>query len=412
MRAPKPLPSVRNELLATVAFVAFGALVFAVATVLIGSALLLDETTGSIMITLLILADVIILIAISGYKLRVLIIGPLAEAVETAEAIAAGDLQRRLPPGRTEEFKRLATSFNQMTDQLMAERELVVRSEKLASIGRFAAGVAHEVGNPLAAINAYAHILRDHAANHPAAAQAVQEIRREVDRIDRIVRGLLDYSRPRKATPYAVAVNDVVSSVVEMMKTQGVLKRIDVTCDFVPPVPRVFGNSHDLEQVLVNLFVNAADAMTNGGRLVVHTELIKSEVLLRGLPRRTDVEVKPVLRGPSPRARAWLARANRPEECVKIVVADSGPGVPPELAERIFDPYFTTKEPNRGTGLGLAIVARIVEGLGGTIWVTPAREGGAAFHLLFPLVAGTDGGVAGIPAISLGTAGVPTLTSR
>jgi signal transduction histidine kinase len=102
----------------------------------------------------------------------------------------------------------------------------------------------------------------------------------------------------------------------------------------------------------------------------------------------------------------------RPTEVVKIVVADSGPGVPPELAERIFDPYFTTKEPGRGTGLGLAIVARIVDGLGGTIWVSPAREGGAAFHLLFPLIAGTDGGVAGMPAVTLGSVGVPTLSGR
>jgi signal transduction histidine kinase len=77
----------------------------------------------------------------------------------------------------------------------------------------------------------------------------------------------------------------------------------------------------------------------------------------------------------------------------------------------VFDPYFTTKEPGHGTGLGLAIVARIVEGLGGTVWVTPAREGGAAFHMLFPLVAGTEGGV-GMPAVIHGAPGVPTLTSR
>src|SRR5918999_4250380 len=406
MRALQPRPSLRTELLANIGVLALAALVLAVGSVILTEGML-GAARGTLHLSLLIGADVAIFVAFSAYKLRGLILRPLEEAVGTAEAITSGDLTRRLAHGNTEEFRRLAISFNQMTDRLIAEQELLVRSEKLASVGRFAAGVAHEVGNPLAAINAYAHILRDHAASHPSAAQAVQEIRREVDRIDRIVRGLLDYSRPRKATPYAVAVNDVVTSVVELLKTQGVLKRIDVTCDFVPPVPRVFGNSHDLEQVLVNLLINAADAMSEGGRLVVHTELIRSEVLERGLPRRTDVEVKPVLRGPSPRARAWLARANRPAECVKIVVADSGPGVPPGLAERIFDPYFTTKEPNRGTGLGLAIVARIVEGLGGTIWVTPAREGGAAFHLLFPLVPGTEDGGVGMPAVSFGALPVP-----
>lgn len=405
------LPSLRTELLASIALLTFGGLVFAVGTVLIASAMIL-EAYSTLVITLLIVADVAVLVAFSSYQLRGLIIRPLDEAVATAEAIAAGDLERRVPSGNTQEFSRLAASFNHMTDRVIAEQELLVRAEKLASVGRFAAGVAHEVGNPLAAINAYAHILRDHASNHPAAAQAVQEIRREVDRIDRIVRGLLDYSRPRKATPYAVDANDVITSVVDLLKNQGVLKRVDVTYDFVPPNPRVFGNRHDLEQILVNLFLNAADAMGGAGRMVVYTELLKSDVLERGVPRRTDVEVKPVLRGPNPRARVWLDRVGRPAEVVKIVIADSGPGVPAELTERVFDPYFTTKDSGHGTGLGLAIVARIVHGLGGTIWVTPAREGGAAFHLLFPLVAGTDGGLVGMPAVTLGTVGIPTPTGR
>jgi two-component system NtrC family sensor kinase len=411
MSAPKPLPSLRTELLANIGMLALAALVLAVGSVIVTDGML-GAASGTLHIALVIGADVAIFVAFSAYKMRGLILRPLERAVETAESIAGGDLTRRLDHGNTEEFRRLAVSFNEMADRLIAEQELLVRSEKLASVGRFAAGVAHEVGNPLAAINAYAHILRDHAANHPSAAQAVQEIRREVDRIDRIVRGLLDYSRPRKATPYAVDANDVVGSVVELLKTQGVLKRVDVTLDFVPPTPRIFGNRHDLEQILVNLFLNAADAMGGVGRIVVHTELIKSDVLERGLPRRTDVEVQPVLRGPAPRARVWLDRANRPVDVVNIVIADSGPGVPPELVERIFDPYFTTKEPGRGTGLGLAIVARIVDGLGGTIWVTPAREGGAAFHMLFPLIPGTEGGV-GMPAVTLGgAAAAPSLSAR
>jgi two-component system NtrC family sensor kinase len=410
MRALQPLPSLRNELLANIGVLALAALVLAVGSVILTDGML-GAARGTLYLSLVIGADVAIFVAFSAYKLRGLILRPLEEAIETAESITSGDLTRRLAHGNTEEFRRLAVSFNEMTDRLIAEQQLLVRSEKLASVGRFAAGVAHEVGNPLAAINAYAHILRDHATSHPSAGQAVQEIRREVDRIDRIVRGLLDYSRPRKATPYAVDVNDVVTSVAELLRTQGVLKRVDVAFDFAPSTPRVFGNRHDLEQILVNLFLNAADAMGGAGRLVVHTELIKSEILERGLPRRTDVDLKPVLRGPNPRARVWLDRVSWPIDVVNIVIADSGPGVPAELAEKIFDPYFTTKEHGRGTGLGLAIVARIVDGLGGTIWVTPAREGGAAFHMLFPLVPGTGDGI-GMPAITLGAPAASSLTSR
>lgn len=401
MRPLSPLPSLRTELLANIGVLALAALVLAVGSVILTDGML-GAARGTLHLSLLIGIDVAAFVAFSAYKLRRLILRPLEEAARAAKQIADGDLTRRLEHGSTEEMRQLAISFNEMTDRLIAEQELVVRTEKLASVGRFAAGVAHEVGNPLAAINAYAHILRDHAVNNASATQAVQEIRREVDRIDRIIRGLLDYSRPRKATPYAVDVNDVVNSVTQLLKTQGVLKRIDVSYDFVMPTPRVFGNRHDLEQIFVNLFLNAADAMGGAGRLVVHTELMKSDVLERGLPRRTDVELKPVLRGPNPRARVWLDRARRPVDVVNIVIADSGPGVPSEFAERIFDPYFTTKEPGRGTGLGLSIVARIVDGLGGTIWVTPAREGGAAFHLLFPLVPGTDG-VVGMPAVTIGT---------
>ena len=88
---------------------------------------------------------------------------------------------------------------------------------------------------------------------------------------------------------------------------------------------------------------------------------------------------------PSPRVRRWLESSRRPEEVVKVVVADSGPGVPPEDSERIFDPFFTTREPGKGTGLGLAIVLRIVENFRGIVWVQSAREGGAAFHMLLPL---------------------------
>src|SRR5918998_3002419 len=240
MRALKPLPSLRTELLANIGVLALAALLLAVGSVIVTDGML-GAARGTVYLSLLIGADVAVFVAFSAYKLRGLILRPLEEAARTAAQIASGDLTRRLEHGNTEEMRRLAISFNEMTDRLIAEQELVVRTEKLASVGRFAAGVAHEVGNPLAAINAYAHILREHATDNPSAAQAVQEIRREVDRIDRIVRGLLDYSRPRKATPFAVDVNDVVTSVAELLKTQGVLKRVDVAFDFGTPAPRVFG---------------------------------------------------------------------------------------------------------------------------------------------------------------------------
>jgi len=134
----------------------------------------------------------------------------------------------------------------------------------------------------------------------------------------------------------------------------------------------------------VGLLVNAVDAMDGRGRVVVRLERAARFTLREPATRRTDASVDAVEHPPSSRAQRWLA-TNDAAEIAKIVVADSGPGVPAALAERIFDPFFTTKAPGRGSGLGLAIANRTVENFRGAIWVTTAREGGAAFHLLFPI---------------------------
>src|SRR3982751_1823533 len=154
MRASPSLPSLRTELLANIGVLALAALVLAVGSVILTDGML-GAARGTVYLTLVIGADVAIFVVFSAYKLRGLILRPLEGAVETAEAITGGDLTRRLDDGNTQEFRRLAVSFNEMTDRLIAEQQLLVRSEKLASVGRFAAGVAHEGGNPLAAIHPY-----------------------------------------------------------------------------------------------------------------------------------------------------------------------------------------------------------------------------------------------------------------
>jgi two-component system, NtrC family, sensor kinase len=136
----------------------------------------------------------------------------------------------------------------------------------------------------------------------------------------------------------------------------------------------------------VNLLLNAADAVEHSGTIAIRTACMPSEMLESGTPRRSsDSRFTLVPHPPTPRVQHWLGSERRSSWVVKIIVADSGPGVADEHAERIFDPFFTTKEPGKGTGLGLAIVARVVENLDGIVWVDRAREGGAAFHLLFPL---------------------------
>ncbi|MBC8088551.1 MAG: HAMP domain-containing protein [Phycisphaerae bacterium] len=323
-----------------------------------------------------------------------LVEAPLADSVHAAELIAAGDTSRRLPPARTQEFQALATSVNRMTEQLLEADQQRLRVEKLATLGRLAAGIAHEVGNPLAAVSTYAHIVRmrtDDVANVSAnIAEPLDAIEREVARIDRIVRGLLDYARPRLLTPKPCAVDAVLGDVLRLLTDQGVMRRVLIEQELAAEGGLVYAERHDLEQLFVNLVLNAVDAMDGEGKLALRTRVTSVNAAVAAAQRRTDAPSERFPHQPNGRAAAWVARADRPEAVLQVVIADSGPGVAAEDEERIFEPFFSTKQTGKGTGLGLAIVARIAENLGGTVWVQRAREGGAAFVLLFPLHTNTD----------------------
>ena len=383
--------SLRTELLVSFAVLVAAAIVFAVASVVLLDDLL-EPPRRALYLSCLVAGDVGVFVAFGMFVVQRSIIAPLHAAVAAAEAIADGDLRRRVPDVGPSEFRTMARSFNRMTDRLLEERAQLVRAEKLASVGRLAAGVAHEIGNPLGAIAGYLHVLRRRASDVTGALEPIEGLERESGRIDRIVRGLLDYARPRSATPTTVDVNDVVRDAVELLSTQGVLRRVDVRLELDEGNPEVLGQRHDLEQAIVNLLLNAVDAMGTLGRLTVHTERLPREALRRpGVRRALEGTPVAVEHPPATRADIWLTNSVA-RDVVKIVVADSGPGIPDELLERIFDPFFTTKDPGKGTGLGLAIVARVVDNLGGAIWATSAREGGAAIHMLLPEV---GSGVAG-----------------
>jgi len=390
MTRPDSRPSLRTELLVNFAVLAVAALVFAVGAVVV----LYDRTEaarGALYISLLVAADVVVLVAFGAFQIHRLLIRPLRETAAATEAIAAGDLRRRVPAHESLELNQLAESVNRMTDRLIEEQTQLVRAEKLASVGRLAAGIAHEIGNPLGALNGYSHILRSRVTDDPLALESITGLERETLRIDRIVRGLLDYARPRKPTPTPIDVNESLRHVVDLLNAQGVLRRVSLRLELANESPRVYGERHELEQVFVNLLLNAAHAVSPTGSVSIRTTCMTRAVLEAGMVRAGDSPGSAAPHLPSPRVRRWLEADRRPEEVVKIVVADSGPGVPPEDSERIFDPFFTTREPGKGTGLGLAIVLRIVENFRGIVWVQSAREGGAAFHLLFPLAPETPG---------------------
>lgn len=375
--------SLRTELLLNIALLAAAALLLGVMSVYLLYDIL--GSRGALYISVLVAADVFVLVSYLAYQIDRAILHPIREAMDAAEAIAAGDLGRRLPEGETREMANLAASVNRMTDRLLEERGHLVRVEKLASVGRLAAGVAHEIGNPLGAINGYTHLLRTapSSAEEGSACDALAGLERESARIDRIIRGLLDYARPRPAVRGAVDVTDTARSAIELLTTQGALKRVATHLDAPPDPLVVSGDRHDLEQVFVNLLLNATDAMEGEGKISIVIRRTTREELRLGSRRASDPGERP-RHQPSARAQRWLETAMC-HDVVMIAVADSGPGIPPAEADRVFEPFYTTKPPGKGTGLGLAIVARAIENFAGTIWVSPSREGGAAFRILIPV---------------------------
>jgi len=398
MPSPSAIPSLRTELLVRLAVLTAAAILLAVAgLVLLGD--VVSSEHGTLYVGALLTADLVLVVALGAYVVQRLVVRPLTQLLSAAEAMAGGDSARRVGDTSSLEMHRLATSFNRITERRTEEQAQLVRVEKLASVGRLAAGVAHELGNPLTAINSYVHVLRGRLARSMERdiGDVLTVMERECARIDRIIRGLLDYARPRPATAPPIDINDIVRSVVDLLARQGAFEGVQVDLELTRQELHIHGDRHDLEQLFVNLLLNAVDAMARSGRVVVRVERAARITLRQPSVRRSVIDNHPVEHAPSSRAQLWLA-GHDSAEIAKIVVADSGPGVPAEIADRIFDPFFTTKQPGKGTGLGLAIVARIVDNCHGTIWVTTAREGGAAFHVLFPIAAAAVGESEAAPA--------------
>ena len=381
---PTTLPRIHQRLTVAVVAVSVMALAGVIVTMWI-TEYLPPSIRWPIVLVLLFLVS-LIWTSVLRRQVESLVEVPLAESMAAAESIAEGETTRRVPPGETYEFDQLATSINRMTEQLLASHQLRMRVEKLATMGRLAAGVSHEIGNPVSAIANYAHLLRMRTENVPGTTEPLDALEREITRIDRIMRGLLDYSRPRRLTPKPVVVDEVITDVLRLLGDQGVTRRYRISAELEAPAGIVYAERHDLEQAFVNLMLNAVDAMDHEGLVAIRSQI--NDVTAFGESsekRRTDTARDRWPHRPSRRALAWLARPESPRRFLQVLIADSGTGVAPEDEERIFEPFFSTKQPGKGTGLGLAIVASTIENLGGTIWVQRAREGGAAFVILLPL---------------------------
>jgi hypothetical protein len=368
--------------------------------------------TSQRLIMLLVLLDGAVIVLFGSFLLSRIIVKPLKALVRGTEGIARGEYDQRIMAGEGNEIGKLADSFNQMTQRLResqrdvqeyvrsleaANQQLqqtqmeLIRSEKLASIGRFAAGIAHEVGNPLGAILGYTSILQKGVEEPGEASEYLRRVEVEIQRINKIIRELLDFSRPSSVEIREVNLNHVMEDCLSLLSYQKSFKEIDSSLVLKEDLPPVQADESQIQQVFVNLIMNAVDAMTpEGGTLTLQTDdyILQSawtESNRRPQRRRDDPEDSDYshLRR-THQTDPLIARFLTGKRVVCARVKDTGCGIQPADLEKIFDPFYTTKDPDRGTGLGLSISMKILENFGGTIDVVSKVGEGSTFSVLLP----------------------------
>ena len=409
----RTLPTLRRELIAAFALVFTGAFLVLATGVVLLLPQLQSPASAALYIGALLIFDVGIFTIFGHLLITRRVLQPIANLVAGAEAIANGELVVSLPEAETREMAQLSESLNDMARRLIADqeqlaanirslddtnrllteaRDAMIHTEKLASVGRLGAGIAHEVGNPLGAIIGYLSLLRKKAGDESA--DLIDAAEREAHRIDRIVRGLLDYSRPHEAKPQPLDINQIIHETVDLVSTQGKFKLLRLEVDLAESLPMVGGDPYQLQQVLVNLFVNAADALDGQKDPVVRvTTTQRSRRPAPALQARRKDDHPAInyshrrrLHAPP---RAPLADPGTVgSRVVEIVVSDNGPGIPLDMVDQIFEPFVTSKEVGMGTGLGLAVCSRLIEGMGGIIRADTKEDGGATFRIVLPAESG------------------------
>ncbi len=299
---------------------------------------------------------------------------PLQKMVLATHKIARGDLSHKVDVKSRDEIGALADSFNQMTEDLEeAEKKLIewgktlekkveertkeirqmqdhlVQSEKLASLGKLAAGIAHEINNPLGGILIYSHLLLEDADRNSPYYERLEKIVKETTRCKNIVKGLLQFARPKEPETTLTHVNDVIDKALSLLESQAIFQNITINREYSSSIPRIIADNTQLQQVFINIILNAADAMEGKGTLTLKTDLDENG------------------------------------QYIDIFITDTGHGIKEEDMNRLFEPFFTTKEIGSGTGLGLAICYSIIQKHKGTIEVQSQVGKGTTFTVKLPI---------------------------
>lgn len=312
-----------------------------------------------------------VLLVAAYFALTRLIVRPLDGLARAAERVAHGARRFSVPKAGARELVELGQNLHTMTEHLICEeeklrakvdevqratvslkeaQERLIRSERLASVGRLAAGLAHEVGNPIAALLGLEDLLLEGGLDAAEQQDFLQRMRKETERINRILRDLLQFARPGAAHELTSAargdVAEAVADTAALIAPQKAMRDVELELAVPDGLAPVAMSAEQLMQLVLNLVLNAVDAIGGGGRVRVTAE-------------------------PSPLG-------------VRLVVEDNGPGVAEAVRDRLFEPFVTTKEVGKGTGLGLAVCRGLVEAVGGSIGLDVAFKGGARFVVELP----------------------------
>ena len=273
---------------------------------------------------------------------------------KATEAIASGNLDYKLSPDKISGFNILDEAFNDMVrslkdhnDQLQKMHHQLAKTEKLTALGEMAAGVAHEINNPLGGILLYSNIVLEDIPKDSPARENVQKIIYQTNRCKEIVQSLLDFARTPTGEMLPLQINQIVNTSLNLVRDQSMFHGIGIETRLADNLPEVRVDRSRLEEVFLNLFINAADAMKGGGKLTIVTELSTNN-------------------------------------SIRISISDTGKGIDKELISHIFEPFFTTKEPGQGTGLGLSIAYGIIRKHNGTIDAECKPGKGTTFIICLP----------------------------
>jgi signal transduction histidine kinase len=267
--------------------------------------------------------------------------------------IKDGDMDFRIKSQLKDEFREMATSFNDMAVSLKEHQMKIQQAERLAAVGELAAGLAHEVKNPLAGIKVSIEVLKNELDVAQEDKEIFLRIINEINRIESLLKNMLNYARPSKPVPESVNISEILENIIQMSvyslkspnETSRVTKDINFVKDFASDFPKIYADPGQMQQVFLNLILNAIDSINEKGTISIKTA------------RTTD-------------------------ESLQIQISDTGKGIAPEILVNVFNPFFTTK--SKGMGLGLAICKRLVEQNHGTIGVFNNPEGGTTFVITLP----------------------------